>query len=431
MGTHNDQQVGKAQREYIEGIFTVYQNQADFLKHVKQNVVENPTNFKGRVVSLETSANPSLAFGNVNGGDLATPSAETLENITVTYQWMNSGLEHQYGAILNANAETVADPLKRSVKSAGKQFAAWLNFYLSAGDGTTRLATASTAYNAGAPTVFIANGATDSLGATMVLKDQYVKVYDPTGTTQRMGTVGSGSIKVASVTKTQITGATNFPSDFIVGDIIVPEGSNTIGIKGVPYLVKDTGAYFNGSRTTTPQLQSTYIAVGGALTALQMLNCWELASDRAGRDEDEETQWLTIACGMTQHAAYYNLTQVSPSQQYFAHTGTDRPGVDVGGRSMKFTWFGAPIKKFSKFPGNKMYFLDMSAFNMAVLKKVGALLDMPAGEWLQAINGATNTYKASRVKWMDFAGDMYSPTPQVHGCLDTLSVSGLPQQKGG
>lgn len=420
--------VSKAQREYIAGIFKIYQNKADFLKLVEEKFEEVPTNYRGRIISLETIPNPSLASGNIDGGDLATPSNETLENLTITYQWLNSGLEHSYGAMLNANKETVADPVKRSVKSSANQFSQWLNYYVSNGDGTTRLATTSAAYSGGTPTVLTCNGTTDSIGCSQLVKGQKVLVYDPTGTTQRVGTVGASAITIASKTGTTVTGTTNWPSDTASGDIIVPEGTNTTGIKGVPYIVKDTGAYFNGSRSSTEQLKSTVIPVGGALTAAYLLRGYAQTVQRAGRDEAEGNGWLTLACALTQWAAYFNLTTASPNMHYFAHT-SEAPQIDVGGRSMNFTWFGAPIRRFFQFPGNKMFYLDLKAFELAVLKKPGQLLNMPAGDWIQAINGTTSNYKAARQMWMDAALDMYSPTPHVLGVLDTLDMTNLPMQK--
>src|SRR5688572_25274919 len=100
----------KAQRNYIEGIYETYQNKADFLRFFEQKTEEVPTNYLGRQVTLETSPNPSLSSGNMDGGDLAIPGNPTLENLLVTYQWLNSGFEQTYGSILNNSKETVDDP---------------------------------------------------------------------------------------------------------------------------------------------------------------------------------------------------------------------------------------------------------------------------------------------------------------------------------
>jgi hypothetical protein len=139
--------VSKGQREYIEGVYQIYQNVQDFYKYIEKKTEKTVVNYRGRIVTLEKAPNPSLSFGSLDGGDLATPGAPQYDNLTVTYQWMNSGIEQSYGAILNNGKETVSDMLKLSTKSSAKQFAQWLNYYTSNGDGTTRLAKTSAAYD--------------------------------------------------------------------------------------------------------------------------------------------------------------------------------------------------------------------------------------------------------------------------------------------
>jgi hypothetical protein len=413
-------QVSKAQRVYIEGTFETYQKKADFLRFVEMKTEEVPTNYLGRQVVLETGPNPSLSFGNLDGGDLATPGNPTLDNLLVTYQWMNSGFEQTYGAILNNDKGTVDDPFERAVKSSAKQFAQWLNYYVSAGNGTTALATASANYSGGTPTIFTANGATDSFGATRVVNGQKGYIYDATGTTQRVGTVGAGVLTISSHTKTAITFTTNIPSDTVIGDIFVPEGGNTVGIKGLPYLVNNTGNYFNKSRTAVPGLQSQVIPVNGALTAAALLEAYATVAFAAGLDEDDNAEGLTIASGMSQWYNYMGLiTPVS-----FQHNAT-RPDADIGTRTLTTSWFGVRMRRFFWLRSDHLYMLMMNSFKMAVLKKVGQIKGMPAGnsEGLQKINGTTSSYAAATQRWLDFAGDFYCQAPFQQTVLTGLTMS--------
>lgn len=416
-------QTSKAQRVYIEGIYETYQNKADFLRFIESKTEEVPTNYLGRQVVLETGPNPSLSSGNLDGGDLAIPGNPTLENLLVTYQWLNSGFEQSYGSILNNNKETVDDPFKRAVKSSAKQFAQWLNYYVSAGNGLTGLAIASANYNAGTPTIFTANGATDGFGATRPEVFQYGYIYDATGTTQRTGTVGAGVLRVASKTKTALTFTTNIPSDTVIGDIFVPEGGNTIGIKGLPYLINNTGNYFNKSRTSIPGLQSQVLAVSGALTAAAILTLYA-AVGMASNNDDEDTSNLddiTLAVAWAQWYNYISLTTITPT---FMHTAGGRPSSDIGNKSLMTTWFGAPIRRFKWLRSDHLYMLQLrDNFKMATLKKVGALMTLPAGDWVNSINGTTSTYKAARSKWMDFAGDHYCRRPYQQGVATGLTMS--------
>lgn len=419
-------QVSKAQRVYIEGIFDAYAKTQSFLKYIQAESEDVPTNYLGRQVTIETVPNPSLAFGNLDGGDLATPSNPTLDNLLVTYQWMNSGFEETYGAILNNNKETVDDPFQKAVKSSAKQFAQWMEYYVSAGDGTTQLAIASAAYNAGTPTIFTANGATDSFGATRVVVGQRGFIYDPTGTTQRTGTVGAGVLTIASRTKTEITFTTNAPSDFIIGDIFVPEGGNTVGIKGVPYLVNNTGNYFNKSRTAVPQLQSQIIVAGGALSAALLLRLEALTSFVS--EDDIEDGNATMCCALAQWYAYMGL--ITPLS--FQHIESGRPMADIGAKTLAITWFGRPIKSYKWLRSDSLYRLKMEGFKMATLKKVGQLdprLPAGGGEWMQKLSTTAGNYAAARQRWMDFAGDLYHRQPFLLGALTSLAMP-VGKQKG-
>jgi hypothetical protein len=419
-------QVSKAQRIYIEGIYDAYQHQPDFLRFIESETEEVPTNYLGRQVSLEVSANPSLAFGNMDGGDFATPSNPTLNNFLVTYQWMNSGFEATYASIMNNNKETVGDPFEKAVQSSAKQFAQWMNYYVSGGNGTTALATASANYSGGTPAAFTANGTTDSFGATRVINGQRGYIYDSTGTTQRTGTVGAGVLTILSHTRTVITFTTNAPSDFVIGDIFVPEGGNQVGIKGLPYLVNNTGNYFNQSRTAVPQIQSQVIAVGGALTANALLQLYGQVAQVAGLDDDANTDWMSLAMPYAQWYNYMGLiTPVS-----FQHYGSDRPSADIGSKSLQTTWFGVRMRKFFWLPGNDIYMLNMKDFKMAVLKKAGAVdARMPANDWVQAINGDTSNYRTAKQRWSDFAGDLFCRRPFAQGRLATVTMSQLMQKQ--
>jgi len=419
-------QVSKAQRVFLEGIFEAYQKKADFYRYFTHEVEDVPTSYTGRQVVIETKANPSLSSGNLDGGDLATPGNPTLDNFLVTYQWINSGFRQTYGAILNNNKETVDDPFMQAAESSAKQFTQWINYYLSDGNGTTRLATASSNYSGGTPTVFTANGSTDSLGATRIVDGMRGFIYDSTGTTQRTGTVGSGVLTVSSHTKTAITFTSNIPSDTVIGDIFVPEGGNTTGIKGLPYLVNDTGNYFNKSRSAVTQLQSQVLAASGALTATLLLRLHAQCAQASG--DAIEDQPGTFCMAYAQWINYMGLiTPVS-----YQYRGDDRPGADLGFKSLGVTWFGAPMKCFLQINGNAIYRLRLDGFKMATLKKVGQLdprLPAGGGEWMQQLSTTAGNYAAGRERWMDFAGDAYAREPFKQGVLNALTMT-LGKQKG-
>jgi hypothetical protein len=418
------------QKEYVESVLEyVYQNEMDYLKRLNMKADEKPTNYRGRRVPIETDANGSLAFGNPAGGDLATPGNPGLNHYLIPYVWMNLGLDFDYESILNSSNGMITDPFKNAVESTSRQMMKWLNIYASQGDGTTKLATASTAYAGGSPTIFVANGATDTIGATNIVPNMKVKIYDPTGTTQRVGVVGSGALTVSSVTKTQVTFGSNAPSDFIVGDILVPEGSTpSAGFHGVPSLVANTGTIFGVSRTAVPSTQSTVVGAGGGLSAALLYRTYLQVFQRTGKSGAKGKGTLELCYGITQQDAYFGLT-TNTAQLLFPRDGQRRPNVDVGGADPdQFTFFGLKMNLFLDWLGSRIDFLNFAYMDIASLKKPGEML-APFDKPLPAINGATNVYRAAQQQWWDVAQEFFTPAGHRHGALTGLTVTGLAMQK--
>lgn len=421
-----------AQREYIGGVIeTLHNDEADYINRLEKKADKTATNYRGRREPLETYGNASIAFGNPAGGDLATPGAPVNDHLLIPYIWMNLGLEIEYEAALNNSKGLVTDALKKAVEGSGRQMVKWLDIYASNGDGTTKIAVASASYdgtNSTTKKTFVANGTTDSIGATQVMKNQYVKIFDPTGTTQRVGTVGSGAIKVATPGKTSFVTVTDLPSDYVSGDIVVPEGTQTTGYKGVPFIVSASGSYFGISRSSVDTTQSTIVSAGGSGVSAALLHkTYLMIKQRTGRKGLKGEGALELCTNITQEAGYYNLT-TNTNVLRFNHNGDNRPQVDVGGQSEEFTWFGARINSFMHFPGNAIYFLNFAYMKIASLKDGGEML-APFNDFLPAINGTTSTYRAAKQQWWDVARDNFSPAPHRHGALTSLDMSGLPMQK--
>jgi hypothetical protein len=426
--------LSNAQREYIETVTTLHQQQADFLPKMEKMGEKAPTNYRGRRIPLEIAANPSLAFGNIDGGDLATPGSPDYSKIQVGYTWMNTGLEQTYGALLNDGKETVSNLTRQTVESTSRTLVKWLNIFASNGDGTTKIAKTSASYdatNATTKKTFICNGSTDSIGATQVLVGQKVFIYDPTGTTQRVGTVGAGALTVASRTKLNAVTSTDLPSDYVSGDIMVPEGTVfAAGFMGVPAIIAATGDYFGLARSTVDTLQSTILSAGGAgLSTALLMRIYNSIVQRTGISGLKGEGALELGLNITQHTAYYNLMTATGNTIQWQHTGDSRPQVDVGGASEEFTWFGAKINRFLDFIGNAIFFINFSYYKIATLKEAGEMLDMPANDWLQAFNGTTSNYRAARQQWWDVARQYYSPAPHRMGALTSLDMTNLPMQK--
>ena len=424
----NIAQVNPVLQEYIDKTVTqVFEEEADFLKMLKQETEDKPTNYRGRRIPIKLTRNPSLAASSPNGGILATPGAHTNNYLTVTYQWLHSGFEQTYEAILNNAQNPVTDQTREGIDSTISTLTYWANCYASNGDGTMRLALTTAAYdgtNSTTKKTCATSGAVDGLGATQLVVGQKILFFDPTGATQRTGTVGNGALTIATISKTGFTTTTDMPSDVALGDIVVPEGTaaSATAIKGVPFLAATTsGSYFGTSKTTYPQLAPTTTAAGGAVTAALLLNLHGKMRNRMGANPN-----YTVAMSSAQHYAYTNLVGASTTPQYYLHDSNTRPQYDIGGKNIdELSFWGKPIKFFIRLRADQLYFLNMKAIKVAMLKKIGRILDMPAADGLQMIDSNGN-YLAATQKWFDTAFDIYSADPRQLGAMTGLTWSGAP-----
>lgn len=426
--------LSEAQREYVEEtIEFLVEQEADFYGRLEAKADEKKTNKRGRRVPLETIANPSLMFGNPAGGALASTGSPTNDHYTIPYVWMSVGLEIDYDALLNEAQGTISDPLERAVESTGRQMAKWLNIYASQGDGTTKLATASAAYdgtNATTKKTFVCNGATDTIGSTNVVPGQKGYIYDGTGTVQRFATVGSGVLTISSsqVSKTSILFTSDLPSDYLSGDIFVPEGATpSTGFHGIPSLVNNTGTLFGINRANVVTTQSVLVSAGGGLSAALLYQTYAQLRQRNGGEKGMKAAGVELCSGETQDAAYYGLT-VASSQLTFPRDGAKRPNIDIGGNSLdQFTWFGLRMNNYLNWLGNRMDFVPFNSLKIARLKKGGEML-APFDKPLPKPN-SSGTYNAAQVQWWDVAEEFFSPALHRFGALTGLTVTGLPQQK--
>lgn len=436
MADYNASNLSHAQKEYVGStIEIIHQNEADFLPRWEKKGEKNPTNYRGRREPFEQSGNASLAFGNPAGGDLATPSSPTNNHFTIPYVWLNVGLSFDYEAMLNEAKGTVSDPFMQAVESTARQMVKWLNIYASNGDGTTKLATCSAAYdgtNATTKKQFTCNGATDTIGATQVLPGQKGYIYDPTGTTKRTGTVGGSSLTVSEATpptKTLITFTSDLPSDFISGDIFVPEGATpSAGFHGIPSLVTNTGTIFGVSRTSVPTTQSAMVNGSAGLSAALLMQTYLLIKQRTGQSGVRGNGRLEMCYGITQQAAYYSLTTAT-AQLLFPRDGAKRPNIDIGGENPdEFSWFGLKMNCYLDWLGSRIDFLNFRYLKIANLKDGGEMLK-PFDKPLPMFNGTTSAYKAGQVQFWDVAREYFSPALHRHGALHSLPVAGFPMQK--
>lgn len=431
-------EVSNAQLQRITGINKLYQNATDLYGWVDEMPSEK-VNYLGIKVPIEVSPNPSLSYGIGNNDAFATPQASDLNNYTVTYVNLNQGSLQSLAGYMNRNNSTSENVVEFQEMSDAKQFASFLNSYISRGDGTAALATISADYSDGTPTIATCNGSGDSIGTTQLVKGQYCLFYDAAGTTQRTGTVGAGAIQISSKTGTAVTFASAIPSDVVATDIIVPQlGGATdasAGLYGLPIIDDSSGTYYGASRSSIPGLASYEKTSAGTLTAGMLFETYQSIAQRGGwftgngSTNFDEQLWMVLNTGNL--AAYQALSLNSgalvSSPQTFMHT-KDRPASDLGFSSVNFTWFGAPIKQANSVRGDEIYFIGKKSLTRAVFKNVGSIVSgFPASDYLQSVDGSGN-WLQGRVKFNDYWGNVYCEKPFTIGKISGITLSS-PSQK--
>lgn len=432
-------EVSNAQVAYQQGVYTLFQNETDLWGKISK-MPKDQVNATGIQVSFLRFPNPSLSYGTGNNDAYATAGAGDYDNFTVGYVNINAANIQTVAGVLNANKRTAEDMVDFEVQESAKQFASFLNSYVSRGDGTMALATISANYSGGTPTIATCNGTTDSIGTTQLATGGYYLFYDATGATQRTGTVGAGAIQLTSRTGTACTFASDIPSDVVTTDIIVPQiGGATdasAGLVGLPLIDDSAGTYFGKARATYGGLAAYEKASAGTLTAGMMTETYWAIVQRGGYFNGngsttlDKKLWTVMNAGNAQNYQSLSLNSgaLVSSPQTFMHTG-EAPKNDIGFATFDQTWFGSPIWYANSVRGDEIYFLGKDSLRRAILKDVGDVDGrFPASGNLQNIDGSGNFLQA-RVKIMDFFGNVFCPEPYKIGKISGLTLV-TPTQKG-
>lgn len=445
---YNITQEKNAQREYLTDTATEYQNESDLYSLV-QDAPAEMINAKGLKQPIELSANPSQSVPNLDGGPTPTIGSRVVDYFQVTYAPLMQGSGDTYETVLNNNKETAEDELMLNIKSDLKQQIWNINNFVSRGNGTAGLATASAGFlntNATTQRTFVANGTLDSIGPSQVTNGGWYTVWSSDGLTQRLAsaTPADGNFQLASKTSANcvFVSGTVLPSDYVTGDILCPQIGTTdatTAIKGLPYIDDNANVYFGRDRTAAPYtvLQSYTLTSAGSLTAGMLATTYFSIQQRGGyfpaSIDGELADKLWIIMGTTQKSNYYNLSLASgavvSSPNYFVHQGSERPDMNLGMKSFEFTWFQAPIKTCNSVQGSEIYYFNPKYLKRAILKNIGELpgtMPQSGSIWLVNSSGVPILTRASYHDWI---GQIYSDAPFKLGKISGLTISGLPTQK--
>lgn len=432
-------EITNAQVQELSKVYTLYQNEADIWGWISK-MPNDQVNASGLKVPFEISPNPSL--GQISGDNDIMPTAQAgnLEYFNVTYTALMAGDNQTYAALLNRSANTSEDMIRFEQRSSAKQFASFLNGYVSAGDSTAALAHISADYSGGTPTIVTCNGTTDSLGTTRLITGGYYQFFDSSGATPRTeGGTKTAAIQLVSKTGSACTFASAVPNDIVNTDIIVPQISTTNasgGLYGLPIIIDSAGTYYGKARASFDGLASYEKTSAGTVTSAMLAETYFSVVQRGGYFTGNgdnnliDSCWLVANTGNLQmyYALSLNSGSVVGAPMQLNHIGDKRPSGDIGLSTSNFTWFGAPIKVGNQVRGDELYYLNPNKLRRAVLKEVGDIAPgMPAADFLQNIDGSGN-FLNSRIKYLDFWGAVYAPEPFTLGKISGITLTS-PTQK--
>lgn len=389
-------------------------------------------NNRGFRVALDYTRNNTIGYMDPAGGNLTTTLAPALDNMTANLQYIQFGQEITNLQIANSASGMHVGPSAKALAARKllQRRAEMEEFYFCRGNGYQDLAvtTGNTPVAAivGTQVTVTCDGTLDGLGAYLLGVGQAVRIYANNRTTLRAkGTITQKSsnttIGFTSSSGTGTIGAT---------DIIMPESDattpTTTGIKGLPYLVKNSGQYFDKYLTGASSGQYNVSALKAVIdsstttftrTAMEAL--YRNSQTRVGKNPNQRN-----VCSLAQLSNYYVQFYAQNTAQVHV-VGGERPKVDVGaaGSMDDYTFWGQPIDAYPFIHPQNWWMLDYSTFDRLTLKQAGAML-VPAGQFVQKISGGA--YANAQQSWDDDYLEYLSAQPFKNAGFTALSFSNLP-----
>lgn len=402
-------------RELLDGTVVMLKNNSpqDYLtKHVKGKSQVETANKRGFITILDYEENASFGYVNPNGGSLVTTDKPTYDRITCNYQYIQVGSEMTNETMANsANGSIVgASAQAAKIQKAAQRMVDMEEYYFCQGDGTQVLGRI-TGVNTGA--VIPLAGTADGFGAYFLKKRQVIRIYDSTLTVLKGIRTITDKTSNAAITVDSVLAV-------VAGDLVLPQGDattpTTTGIKGVPYIAgTDSGAYFDKSKTTNPNLAPIVDSTAGALSRTKLENIDQRHRIRNGRRMD--TVDVTSPAQMSQ---YFTLMLTNATAHY---VGQQRPAGDLGLDSWDYTWYGKRIREFRCMPTGSWFKLSLSDLCRVSLGDVGKMLT-PAGNPVQKIE--SGAYVNAQQNWDDAYVEYFSANPAQHAALTNLTITSLP-----
>lgn len=385
----------------------------------------DPTNEIGIRVNIYTEPNASEGWI-TEGGDYPSADSEKSVNLAVKYKAVFKTGSISLHAKVQQDANTMWDPVKKSVSRAIQGLKKIINGHMQASDGTGAIAVISANYNGGTPTVMTCGAARSTFGVQKLLKRKKIQIYDSTATTVRAAGVGAGPFEVSSTNKTARTATYtgNLPTDFLDQDIVVPDGSINNVMKGLPALLSISGDYFGQSRTANPTLQATEEDAAGAAGTISLMDkVFNIMVYKIGTEMDEsQSDDLELWWSPAQRQNYRN--QGFPLIN-LAKAGGAAERLELGFNRQEETVSGYKTNRDTDHVHSSISYIRASKMAMAQLMPP-KVVDIGHGLLSPMTASSGQGYAAKFLFHLGYFGEFYSPEPYCLGVLKNLDVTNLP-----
>lgn len=380
-------------------------------------------NNRGFRIALDYTRNSSLGYMDPAGGNLTATDQPALDNMTANLQYVQFGQEITNLQLANSAQGMHVGPTAKALAARKllQRRAEMEEYYFCRGNGYQQigLITTSVATTVDVEGVMTLSGAGDGLGAYTLGVGQRVRVYSSVYAFKSSGVITSKtSNTVVGYTPTAIT-----TTGLLSTDILFPESDSTTpttaGIKGLPYMLKTSGAFYNKTLSAVPALQAVIDSTTTTFTRTSMEALYRNSKTRAGRNPNQR-----CVTGDAQMSNYYAQFYAQNTAQVHV-VGDNRPGIDVGaaGNPNDYTFWGQPIDSYSFVHPANWWMLDYSTFSRLTLKQAGAMLT-PAGQFVQKVSGGV--YANAQQSWQDDYLEFLTDQPFKNAGFTNLAFTGLP-----
>lgn len=385
---------------------------------------KDPTNEIGIRVNIYTEPNASEGWIS-EGADYPKADSEKSVNLAIKYKACFKVGEISLHARVQEDANAMWNPISKGVSRAISGLKKIINGHMQASDGTGAIAVISANYNGGTPTVMTCGASRGTFGVQKLLKRKKIQIYDSTATTLRQAGVGPGPFEVSSTNRSSRTATytSNLPTDFVDTDIVVPDGSVNNVMKGLPFIINDSGDYFGQSRTANPTLKATIEDAGGASATISLMDkvfnvmVYKIGTEMDEAETDDLELWWSPAQLQNYRNQGFSLREIKggPNAERLEQ-GFSRQGATVSGYKTNVD---------VDHVHSTVSYVRHSKLKMAELMPP-KVLPLNGQLLVPATAASGQGYAAKFFFHLGYFGEFYSPEPYCLGALENCDVTNLP-----